>query len=394
MDTESGRRRPPWARAGRPLVSSVAIGVLQVVGSTVAGRHQAADRVPLDALGYGLLIAGPVLLLLRRSRPVPVVAGTAALTLAYLAGGYPYGPVFASFAVAYCAAVRGGHRTAAWLSLGLLYVGYLLFAFVLPASWLRGPAVHSGWWQALGVTALALLLAAVAELMRFRGEQFAARRAAREEAQRRRADEERLRMARELHDILAHSISLIHLQAGVALELIDEQPEQARTALITIKAASKEALGEIRQVLGTLRNPGAPAPRSPAPGLDRLAELTAQAAHAGLDVAVREVGGTRELPTATGLAAFRIVQEALTNVIRHSVARRAEVLLDWTAPDALTVQVEDPGPAGEADAGGSGTGLVGMRERVTALGGTLEAGPRAGGGFRVRARLPTAEEGR
>ncbi|WP_329584911.1 histidine kinase [Kitasatospora sp. NBC_01250] len=393
---------PPWARGpgggpggGLPVRSSALVALLQLVGTAGEWRHQASGRVPLDAFGYLLLVAGPVLLVLRRRRPVAVVAGTAAVTLVYLAAGYPYGPVFASFVVAYCVAVWSGHRRAAVLSLLALYGGHLLLAFAVPHGWLRGAGAGGGGWPEFGLGLVALLLAAVAELLRIRHEQAAARHAARQAAARRRADEERLRMARELHDILAHSISLIHLQAGVALELIDDRPEQARAALVTIKAASKEALGEVRQVLGTLRGPGDAAPRRPAPGLDRLTELTEQAAHAGLTVTVRTVGGPRELPAGVGLAAFRVVQEALTNVIRHSAARRAEVLLDWSEPDALTVQVDDPGPAAAPEAGepaGGGNGLAGMRERAAALGGTLTAGPREGG-FRVRALLPTRGEG-
>ncbi|GAA1258582.1 sensor histidine kinase [Kitasatospora nipponensis] len=387
--TDRGPWRPPWVRANRagwPLLSSLAVAVLQVAGSAGAARHQVPQRVPLDAFGYVLLLAGPALLVLRRRRPVPVVAGTAAITLVYLVAGYPYGPVLLSFAVAYCGAVRLGHRTAAWLSLAALYGGHLLLGFVLPAHWLRGSAAHGGWWPELGLAALTLLLAAVAELLRFRHEQVAAHRAAEAAARARRADEERLRMARELHDILAHSISLIHVQAGVALELIDEQPEQVRSALVTIKATSKEALREVRQVLGTLR----------APGLDPLAELTAQAADAGLAVTVLNRGEGRALSAGAGLAAFRIVQEALTNVLRHSAARRAEVLLDWTVPGGLTVRVEDPGPGARTPAGPSadqggfeaGNGLTGMRERAVALGGTLAAGPLPQGGFRVLAWLP------
>ncbi|GAA1994469.1 sensor histidine kinase [Kitasatospora viridis] len=384
--------RPPWAggrRAGWPVASSLAIAAVQLAGSFATVRHQVPPRHALDGFAVALLLAGPALLVLRRRRPAAVVAGTAAVLLLYLGGGYPYGPVFLSFAVAYCVAVRSGRRRAAWLSLGGVWLGHLLLAFVVPTSALRG-AGHDGWWQELGVSALALLLAAVAELFRFRHERVAAHRAAAQEAARRRADEERLRMARELHDILAHSISLIHLQAGVALELIDDQPEQARAALVTIKAASKEALGEVRQVLGTLRGPGAAAPRRPAPGLDRLPELAEQAAEAGLAVELRTAGDARELPAGVGLAAFRIVQEALTNVIRHSAARSAEVLLDWSAPDALTVRVTDPGPAAQpepAEPAGGGNGLPGMRERCAALGGELTAGPWQGG-FRVTARLP------
>ncbi|MDH6143855.1 signal transduction histidine kinase [Kitasatospora sp. GP30] len=384
-----GPWRFPWVRAGWPVLSSVVIAVIQVAGSGAAARHQVPPRHALDAFGYLLLLAGPALLVLRRRRPVVAVAGTGVVLLVYLAAGYPYGPVFASFAVAYCVAVRLGHRRAAWATLGGVYLGHLLLTFAMPAGWLPGTG-HGGWWQELGVTALALLLAAVAELVRFRFEQIVARRAAEEAAVRRRADEERLRMARELHDILAHSISLIHVQAGVALELIDDQPEQARSALVTIKAASKEALGEVRQVLGTLRGPGAAAPRRPAPGLDRLPELVEQAAHAGLTVTVRSSGTARALPAGAGLAAFRIVQEALTNVIRHSAARRAEVLLDWTVPEGLTVRIDDPGPAAQpepAEPPGGGNGLAGMRERAEALGGTLAAGPHQGG-FRVLAWLP------
>lgn len=229
---------------------------------------------------------------------------------------------------------------------------------------------------------------AASEVVRARREQWARDRAERRAAERRRVDEERLRIARELHDVLAHSISVINVQAGVGLALLDTDPEQARTALTTIKAASKEALGEVRQVLDTLRAPGE-APRSPAPGLDRLPELVAQAAFAGLTVSVEGEDAARGLPPGTGLAAFRILQEALTNVVRHSGSRTARIRIRITRPpDALELRVDDDGPATGGDAGGSGTGLIGMRERAAAQGGTMEAGPRPDGGFRVLARLP------
>ncbi|PYC82147.1 two-component sensor histidine kinase [Streptomyces tateyamensis] len=398
MSSEAaGRPLPPWRRSRWPVVSAVLVAVVQLGGSVGAAHRQVPPRHALDALGYLLLLAGPALLVLRRRWPAAVVAATGAVTLLYLAAGYPYGPVVVSFALAYAGAVVRGHRRAAGATLGAVSLGHLLLTFVLPASWRRvHPPQHGGWWQELGLVALALLLAAGAELTRFRHERIAARRAAARAEAQRRADEERLRMARELHDILAHSISLIHLQAGVGLELIDDQPEQARAALLTIKAASKEALGEVRQVLGTLRGPGASAPRRPVAGLDRLPELTEQAAHAGLAVTVRADGAARTVPAGVGLAAFRIVQEALTNVIRHSTARRAELLLDWTDPAALTVRLTDPGPAGAPEAGepaGGGNGLAGMRERAAALGGTLVAEPYQGG-FRVAARLPTSGEDR
>jgi signal transduction histidine kinase len=242
----------------------------------------------------------------------------------------------------------------------------------------------SSWGQEGVVVAWGVAILALSELARVRREQWARERAERAQAARRRADEERLRIARELHDVLAHSISVINVQAGVGLALLDSDPDQARTALTTIKAASKEALGEIRQVLGTLRSPGE-APRDPAPGLDRLPELVAQAADAGLTVDIE--GEPPPLPPGTDLAAFRIVQEALTNVVRHSGARHARVRLAHGGGE-LRLRIDDDGPATGADAGGGGNGLVGMRERAAALGGTIEAGPRADGGFGVLAVLP------
>ncbi|MFG3228178.1 sensor histidine kinase [Kitasatospora sp. NPDC048194] len=363
-----------------------------MVGSTFAA-HDARGRAPLDAFGYLLLLAGPALLVLRGRRPVAVVAGTSVVTAAYLAAGYPYGPVFVSWLIACCAAIGGGHRRAAWLGLGGVYLAHVLTTFAVPAGWQRAsPPSGNVWLPELGLLAWLLLVMAIAEIVRFRRERIAAHRAYRQQLEQRRANEERLKMARELHDILAHSLSLINIQAGVALALLDRRPEEARTALVTIKSTSKEALGEVRQVLATLRGPGA-APRGPAPGLARLDELTEQADRVGLAAEVHEYGERRPLSAAVDLTAFRIVQEALTNVVRHSVAREAVVVLDWRDPAVLVVRVEDPGPAVVGDAGGSGSGLAGMRERAGAFGGTIAAGPLPGGGFRVRAELPTPKAG-
>ncbi|MFD5463576.1 sensor histidine kinase [Kitasatospora sp. NPDC127059] len=361
--------------------------VVQVVGSGVAARHQ-GGRVPLDVFGYLLLLLGPALLVLFGRRPVAAVAGTSVVTAGYLAAGYPYGPVFVSWVIACGLAIGRGHRRVAWAGVAGVYLVHVLATFVLPDSWQRTPPSRFAWQAELGLLAWLLLVLAVAELIRFRRERIAAHRAYRQQLEQRRANEERLRMARELHDILAHSLSLINIQAGVALALLDRRPEEARTALVTIKSTSKEALGEVRQVLATLRGPDA-APRGPAPGLGRLDELTEQADRVGLAVQVHEDGERRPLSATVDLTAFRIVQEALTNVIRHSVAREAVVVLDWRDAAVLVVLVEDPGPAVVGDAGGSGSGLVGMRERASAFGGTITAGPLPGGGFRVRAELPT-----
>ncbi|WP_174248423.1 histidine kinase [Streptomyces hoynatensis] len=390
---------PPWRRwagapgaaAGLPLLSSAAVLLIQLVGSHFAARYAEQNlhhRIDLDLFGRLLLALGPALLLLRRRHPGPVALGTAATALVYLGAGYPYGPVFLSVLVGSFSAVVRGHRYAAWGAFGLLWtglllVGHWLYRWLPPAG--DGPTDWAGD-GALAAWSVAVL--AVAQLARTRFEQRARERAERAAAERRRADEERLRIARELHDVLAHSISVINVQAGVGLALLDSDPEQARSALTTIKAASKEALGEVRQVLDTLRSPGA-APRAPAPGLGRLPELAEQAANAGLRVDVATEGEAAPLPPGADLAAFRIVQEALTNIVRHSGSRTARVRLRYAA-GALELRVDDEGPATGEGAGG-GNGLVGMRERAAAFGGTVEAGPRPGGGFRVVATLPLTE---
>ncbi|MGY0022086.1 sensor histidine kinase [Streptomyces sp. YJ-C3] len=390
------RQGPPWGDRGPawwnrtgggrlPWRSTVLVTAFVLIGSNFAAHGQ-AERVPLDVLARLLLLAGGLLLLWRHRYPVLVAFGTALCTAVYLGGGYAYGPVFLVVALGCFSAIVAGHRRAAWLAVGLFWaahlaIGHWLYAYLPPAG--DGPG---SWGQEGFVAAWVLAVVAVAELARVRREQWEQTRAERERAARRRADEERLRIARELHDVLAHSISVINVQAGVGLALLDSDPEQARTALTTIKAASKEALGEVRQVLDTLRAPG-DAPRAPAPGLDRLPELVEQAEAAGLTVDVRTDGERAALSPGADLAAFRIVQEALTNVVRHSESRRARVRLHH-GKGLLTLTVDDDGPTSHAEAGGSGNGLAGMRERAAALGGTIQAGPRPDGGFRVVAELP------
>ena len=239
----------------------------------------------------------------------------------------------------------------------------------------------------------------VGEIGRVRGERLAEVRKTRAEEERRRASEERLQIAQELHDVLAHNISLISVQAGVGLHLMDEQPDKAREALVAIKQASKDALGELRSVLDLLRGTDEAAPRQPTAGLDQLARVVANAAATGLDVQVETAGAARALPPEVDLAALRIAQEALTNVARHADAAHARVRLRYE-PDQLVVEVEDDGrgapAAGSNDTGRpawperTGKGITGMRERAVALGGELDAGPGSAGGFRVVARLPLA----
>ncbi|WP_431041093.1 sensor histidine kinase [Streptomyces sp. P1-3] len=391
-----GRGAPDGAGSGAdgplplPWRSTLLLLLFTLVGTGFAARNQ-PERADLDPFALTLLVLTPALLVLRHRRPALTVHGVAVATLLYLGAGYPYGPILVSVVVASYAAVVAGRRHAAWAALGMLWAGHLLITHWL-YRWLPpGGDDAAGWGQELAVAAYVTAVLAASELAAARREQWARERAERAAAERRRADEERLRIARELHDVLAHSISVINIQAGVGLALLEQDPEQARTALTTIKAASKEALGEVRQVLDTLRAPGA-APRAPAPGLDRLPELTAQAADAGLTVAVTAEGPRAPLPPGADLAAFRIVQEALTNIVRHSGSRTARVLLHY-APHALEVTVDDDGPAtGDGGITGGGNGLIGMRERAAALGGSVAAGPRPDGGFRVRARLPVGAD--
>ncbi|MFJ2829855.1 sensor histidine kinase [Streptomyces sp. NPDC087263] len=376
-DEQERRARWPWR-------STLALTVFVLVGSNFASQAQEGERATLDLFARALLLVGCGLLLWRQRYPVFVAFGTAAAAMLYLGAGYAYGPVFFTFALGCFSAIVAGHRRAAWAAVGMLWAGH-----VLVAHWLYRWLPPSGdkpaaWGQEMVVATWIVAIVALSELVRVRREQWARDRVERAQAAKRRADEERLRMARELHDVLAHSISVINVQAGVGLALLDSDPEQARSALTTIKAASKEALGEVRQVLDTLRAPGE-APRAPAPGLDRLPELVEQAAGAGLTVELQ--GAAPKLSPGTDLAAFRVVQEALTNVVRHSGSRHARVLVE-KAESALRLRIDDDGPATGADAGGSGNGLAGMRERAAALGGTIEAGPRADGGFRVMAVLP------
>jgi len=213
-----------------------------------------------------------------------------------------------------------------------------------------------------------------------------------DEAARRRAMEERLRIARELHDSLTHSISVIQVQAGVAVHLARKRGEDVPPALLAIQEAGADAGRELRETLGVLRSEE----DADGSGLSQLDGLVARARAAGLPVTVTVTGAQRPLPPEADQAAYRIVQEALTNVSRHAGHACASVHLHYT-PETLWVQVDDDGKGPAISTGtstgarpsGPGLGLVGMRERVSALGGRLHAGPQDGGGFRVRAELPS-----
>src|SRR3989440_7550597 len=373
---------PAWLRGWRAdAVIAFVAGAIQIVGTYFAARSQ-TDRASMDALGYALLAAGPVALLVRRRFPVAVLLVVFASTLAYWTTDYPRGPVFMALIVAFITTVIAGYRA---IAIVMVIVGWTAFTWL---PYLVGNESRPGLAGPFALLAWLLVLLGVGEVARAGRGRAAETARTREEEARRRASEERLRIARELHDVLAHNISLINVQAGVALHLMDEQPEQARTALTAIKQASKDALGELRSVLEVLRRSDEAEPRTPQPGLDELDDLISRAGAAGLAVTVEVDGVPRPLPVDVDLAAFRIVQEAVTNVARHAGQSTATIRVAYGEHE-VTLQIDDNGRGGTPGSiSGSGSGIAGMRERTAALGGRLEVGPRPGGGFRVRAELP------
>jgi len=404
-------RRNPLAR-GRALLADVllvlVVGLIQVLGCWASERiGHSPDWRPLDAWAYLLLAAGPAVLVLRRRWPLGVLAVTLACGLVYAARTYPEGPSqLAVYPALWTVALTLPRRTA-WLAATVTAV-----AVAAAELFLYGDTMFDGEPLYAAVTVFAAMWwgeavrarrAYVAEL-RDRAER--AERTRDEEA-RRRVDEERMRIARELHDVVSHTIGVISVQAGVAAHLLHRRPDKAADSLAAIRQASDEALGELHAMLGVLREAdgdGGRAPLTPAPGLAELDVLVAQAAGAGVEVTVSLEAEPRRLPSAVDLACYRVVQESLTNVVRHAGASRAEVTV--THHDGqVVVEVTDNGRAGSGgvlggraapdgpgngNGVGSGQGILGMRERARALGGSLEAGPRPGGGFRVQATLPVA----
>lgn len=391
--------RPARVTGWRIAAGSVLVALVQVVGTHGAARGQTASR-GLDVVAYLLLLAGPSILLARKRFPGSTLVGVYGVTTAYLLLHYPLGPVFLSLVVGLFYAVRADRHLVA---VGVVVAGYATALWVrsavlgLPAP--RLPAIF-------GLAAWLLLLLSACYGVRGRAARITERRRTQAEETRRLAADERLQIARELHDVVAHNISLINVQAGVGLHLMDRRPEQAREALVTIKAASGETLRELRSVLGVLRGVDEDAPRAPAPSIANLDSLLANAAATGATVHTEIIGVPRPLPAPVDLAAYRIVQEALTNVGRHADPATATVAIRYGEGE-IVVQVDDDGhvPAGRSadsrlSAGtpadgrrtepgaGSGNGIAGMRERATALDGEFSAGRRGDGGFRVSARLP------
>ncbi|MGK5684237.1 sensor histidine kinase [Actinoplanes sp. URMC 104] len=353
----------------------VAVGVAAIL--LIAGLSE-SPGTPAAPLGWVLLVAGGLALAARRRAPVAVLVVTGLCAVGYQAAGFD---VFAvAYLVAVYGAVRAGHRRVTVIVSGLMLLA-------LPAAALAPGLRDAGeaFARARGVLELAWLIAAGAagEALRQAERRADEAERTREEIALRRADEERLHIARELHDSLTHQISVIKVQAEVAVHLAERRGEQPPEALLAIRDAGREASRELRATLETLRRDG----RGPLRGLDDVPDLVRQARTAGLDATLTVEGARGDVPDAVDRTAYRIVQESLTNIARHAAAATASVRIDYR-PGAVGIRVDDDGTATPEAGVPPGNGLLGMRERVAALGGRLRTGARREGGFTVDAELP------
>jgi signal transduction histidine kinase len=356
--------RPPLAD------TALALGLSGLAaGEAVAGDATTASLVLAAAL--------PLPLAWRRVSPVgAALAVVVVVAIDALTGGEGLELVAATLAIVLAVYSLGAHAA---LRPGLAALGACLLV-----GWASVSASDDA-------TASDYAFAAVVVLASWAVGRVAGGRLATAVAERERADlaaaDERARIARELHDIVAHSVGVIVVQAGAAEQVLESEPETARQALADIRRTGKEALVDLRRMLGLLREGEAATDVAPQPGLDDLARLAERVRQAGLAVELRVEGSRRPVPAGIALTAYRVAQEALTNVLKHADAARADVVLRYGG-ESLELSVADDGR--QAPAAGRGHGLVGMRERVTLFGGELEAGPRASGGFRVHVRLPYA----
>ena len=351
---------------------AMAVGVSTILLVTgLSGQHSGNGPA---VLGPALLVAGGLALAVRRIAPVAVLIVTGACAVGYQAAGFP---VFAvAYLIAVYAAVRAGHRAAT------LVTSVVMLAALPVAAMTAGS--DGAFERARGVLELAWLIAAAAagEALRQAERRADEAERTREESASRRADEERLHIARELHDSLTHQISVIKLQAEVAVHLARKKGEPVPEALLAIRDAGRDAARELRATLAALRDED-----TRGFGIAQVPDLVHRARLAGLDASLTVEGDSSGVPATVDRTAYRIVQESLTNVARHAAAATASVRIDYR-PGAVAVRVDDDGRATPGSVPVPGVGLLGMRERVTALGGRLRASARDEGGFTVEAELP------
>jgi signal transduction histidine kinase len=355
---------------------AVAVGVAAVL--LTAGLVEQRSGAGSNPLGYALLVLSGLVLTVRRRAPVVALIATGACTVGYHSAGFDV------FAVAYLvgvySAVRAGNRLAA-------VVTSVIMLAALPGASVLSGLHHAGeaFAQARNVLELAWLIAAGAagEALRQAEQRADEAERTREEIAIRRADEERLHIARELHDSLTHQISVIKIQSEAAVHVAEKRGEPVPPALLAIREAGRQASQELRATLEALRDDDL----SPPHGLDQIGDLVKQARASGLDATLTTHGARGDVPAAVHRTAYRIVQESLTNITRHAQAATASVRIGYRL-DVITVQVDDDGKASPHSAPERGMGLLGMHERVTALGGHLRTAPRGEGGFTVQAELP------
>jgi signal transduction histidine kinase len=344
------------------------------------------DLLPALAASY---VLGTVAFAWHRVAPIAALAvGLTGLVVIPGAMGVDPAAYFGWFVTAFALMASVGYHArrplvALAVALGLLALGIVLQKGFLVADILYTWLLAGGAWLAGRAVASRTLRAQLSEERAVAAEQDAQWRAAAA------VTEERLRIARELHDVVSHSVTVMNLHvSGVRRRLRPDQAEE-RAALEAVESTGREALGEMHRMLGVLRGPGGAASGSVS-GLDRLPDRLEQARSAGLEVSFSVAGDERPLPPGVEQAVYRIAQEAVTNVIRHAAASRLECVLAYI-PDAVELTVVDDGRGAGPSPGSGGHGLVGMRERAALYGGSLDAGPRPGGGFAVRAVLPTPE---
>lgn len=386
-----GRYRTYVTIAGSRLqllpVVDLLLAVAFVIGVTAVARQD-------DALGVGpaafIVLAGAALAV-RRLRPLWTLAAATAILGGYAAMGYPGGPIYVALLIAIYTVGTSYPRPTS-----LLLAGGATLAVFLSGVVGSGLDYLQGWIHLLFLSWVAAAVF-LGDAVRSRGDYLAslrerARQAeeTREQEAYRRVAEERLRIARDLHDIVGHSLATISVQAGAGLHVFERQPEMARDALLAVREASRDALSDLRRALDILRQEGEAPPTRPAPGLATVETLVENARRGGLSVELAIEGEAYPLPVSIDVTAFRIVQEAITNVLRHAGASTVRIALRYT-PSHIELRVEDDG---EGSPPGSpvtlGHGIGGMQERAASVGGVVEAGPRGPGGFAVFARLPRA----
>ncbi len=389
---------PPWfARVSgrletRPVPDAIdaAIAAACFAAFTLPVLAGAASRIgsPMAVAGFGILAAAP--LIVRRKWPMATLAAVTVVYVAAALAGIRFTPFVSNagpnFAIAvFTAADRCPRRS----SLTAAITAALATWIVLPLA----IDLHIGQDQDAVQLIAAIPAWLAGDMMRARRTyrqrlELETRRQAAEKERRVRA-EERLRLSREVHDVVSHSLSMIAVRSGVARLVLDEQPEEARAALSTIETASRAALDEVRQLLKRIREPAA-GPETAMPTLRDLPALVGRLRDSGLRVSYQSTGPPRAYATAVELSGYRIAQEALTNVLKHAPAARVSVEVSH-GPADLVITVTDDGPGPPPVPGSSGLGIVGMRERAAMLGGQLTAGARPGGGFAVVARLPARD---